>query len=233
MARQCGNVYEDGSLAQVTGATLRPGGFELTEKALAYCSFPAGAKVLDIGCGTGETVHFLRERYGLEAQGLDASPVMIQKGLEKYPDLPIRCGSGTALPCPGASLDGILLECTFGLIDDKDALLKEISRALKEGGKLIITDIYYRNRPGSVHTREGILGLLAAYGLAVTVWEDHSDYLVQLVVDSIMKYGTADTLWSCLLNKKENQGCSCKEIKAWKPGYFLLVAKKKSRGEEC
>ncbi|HHW08257.1 MAG TPA: class I SAM-dependent methyltransferase [Clostridia bacterium] len=228
MGKQCLSVYEDGSLAQVTGATLRPGGLELTKRALSYCQFPVGARVLDIGCGTGETVRFLVEACGLEALGIDASPVMIQKGQERYPDLPIEEGRGDDLPCADCSLHGVLMECTFGLIDDKDALLKEVFRVLRPGGKLIITDIYYRNRQDSIQTKDGILALLDRYGFKVLVWEDHSGYLVQLVVDSIMKHGTADTLWTCLLNKKENRGACCKEIKGWKPGYFLLVAEKKS-----
>lgn len=219
------NIYEEGTLEKITGTTLRPGGFELTKKALSFCQFPAGSKVLDIGCGTGETVRFLIEEWGLEALGIDASPVMIQKGRERHPDLPIKQGSGEALPYPGNSMDGVLLECSFGLIDDKEALLAEIFRVLKERGKLIISDIYYRNRVG-MYSKNSILAMIEGYGFVVELWEDHSDYLIQLTVESIMKYGTADTLWACLLGKKENQGASCKQIKGWKPGYYLLIAQK-------
>lgn len=226
MAKGCLlNIYEQGILEKITGATLRPGGFELTKKALSFCQFPAGSTVLDIGCGTGETVRFLIEEYGLEALGIDASQVMIQKGRERHPDLPIEQGRGEALPYPDNSLDGVLMECSFGLIDDKDALLREIFRVLQEHGKLIITDIYYRNRVG-MNTKESILAMIGDYGFVVELWEDHSDYLIQLAVDSIMRYGTADTLWACLLGKKENQGASCQQIKGWKPGYYLLIAEK-------
>lgn len=221
------NIYEKGNLEKITGATLRPGGLELTRKAVSFCRFPSRAKILDIGCGTGETIRFLIEEYGLEAMGIDSSLIMIEKGRRKSPGLPLFPGSGDNLSFPDGSLDGVFMECSFGLIEDKNALLAEVFRVLKEHGKLVISDIYYRNRVG-LNTKQAILAMIADHGFELELWEDHSNYLAQLTAESIMKYGTADTLWECLLCKRENQGASRQQIKGWKPGYFLLIAEKRN-----
>ncbi len=47
-------VYEQASLREALGDTLRPGGFALTERALAVCALPAGARV----CLLGEAAAF-------------------------------------------------------------------------------------------------------------------------------------------------------------------------------
>ena len=48
------------------GATcLRPGGLELTDRIVALARLPRGARVLDVGCGSGATVAHLADRHGL------------------------------------------------------------------------------------------------------------------------------------------------------------------------
>ena len=45
--------YESAELHAVTGPAIRPGGLELTARALEFCSFPDSARLLDVGCGSG------------------------------------------------------------------------------------------------------------------------------------------------------------------------------------
>ena len=59
--------------------TNRPGGLEGTKRALAYCSLPAQAKVVDIACGKGATIQLLRETYGYRAIGIDISGRMLKE----------------------------------------------------------------------------------------------------------------------------------------------------------
>jgi len=49
----------------------RPGGFEITEKAINFCKFPNNAKILDIGCGLGTTVDYLVQNHLFDAYGID------------------------------------------------------------------------------------------------------------------------------------------------------------------
>lgn len=222
------SLYEQGQLEQLTGETLRPGGFALTRQAIAFCRFPPGAKVLDVGCGTGTTVHFLRKEFGFNAVGVDPSETMLQKAKAKYPSLPFLKGGGENLPFPGQEFDGVFMECTFSLIKDRQTALRESQRVLKEQGKLVISDFYYRRRP-DIFSKAYYEKMLAQQGFRLLFWEDCSQVLVQLVVSSIMQgRGNNDLLWQCLLAQKENRGLTREEVKSFKPGYFLLIAEKDS-----
>ena len=96
----CTTVYESGPLRDVTGTTIRPGGLTLTDRALEQCSFAAGARLLDVGCGAGASVEHLRNRYGFDARGVDISPTLISEGLDRNPALPLSIAAAEAVPYP-------------------------------------------------------------------------------------------------------------------------------------
>jgi len=218
------NIYELGLLEEVTGRTLRPGGFVLTEQALELCRFTEGATILDIGCGSGATVQLLREKYNLNALGIDISEKMIKTGKCISPDLPLMQADASNLPFSANEFDGVFLECSFSLFSDRRKVLTEIHRVLKTEGKIVISDFYYQNRPGK--TKEDMLGLLDETGFAVEYWQKKSDYLAQLLADCILSGKPAELLWNCLLAKEDNKCFGKEEIKKWKPDYFLLIGKK-------
>jgi len=87
------SLYESPALQAVTGPALRPGGLELTRRSLALCDLPAGARVVDIGCGTGVTVHYLRRHCRLRAFGLDAHPACSAGPGSGTPSCPYAGGS--------------------------------------------------------------------------------------------------------------------------------------------
>ena len=55
---------------------------------------PPGARVLEVGCGTGELVHFVEPRCGC---GVDISERMIERAREKFPDLQFEVGEVESL----------------------------------------------------------------------------------------------------------------------------------------
>jgi len=217
------NPWEE--LEKITGETIRPGGFAITEEALAFCRFPLGARILDVGCGLGATVRHLIERHSLDAVGIDASAQMVERARKAAPWLPVRQARGDNLPYYNGEMDGVLMECSFSLIEDADFALTECYRVLKENGRLVISDFYYRRRPG-VKSKEAVLALLAEHGFVVELWRDCSKHLGQLTADCIMQGVNPDLLWQCLLEKEENRGLTCAQLKEFKPGYFLLIARK-------
>ncbi|HHX74090.1 MAG TPA: class I SAM-dependent methyltransferase [Firmicutes bacterium] len=222
--------YARGILEPITGFTLRPGGLDLTRQAVNHCRFPKGAKILDIGCGYGETVRLLRSEYGFNAVGLDTGEKMLQKARARYPDLTFVAGRAENLPFPGGELDAIFMECTFSLLNAPDIALSECHRTLKRDGRLVISDFYYRNREG-FRDREYYEKMLAAHGFRLQFWEDKSECLTQLLVNCIMQQYDTEILWQCLLTKEENKKLTCSGLKKFKPGYFLLVAEKNARAE--
>lgn len=124
-------------LRQVTGACLRPGGLELTARGLALCGFKSGDTLLDLGCGPGASLGLLGSS-GFRALGLDLSPAMAAEASAKGA---VVRADAARLPLADASLDGIVCECVLSLASDKAAVLEQCARALKPGGRLVLSDI--------------------------------------------------------------------------------------------
>ena len=133
---------------------FRPGEFKITDRAMELAGLPQGAAVLDIGCGQGETVAYLAERYGCDASGIDLSVAMITEGLAKRPDLKIKYGDGEFLEdFSSFSFDGVMMECVLSLINLPDEALHEAYCVLKKGGKLCLSDLYVKEpEPGLLKT---------------------------------------------------------------------------------
>jgi ubiquinone/menaquinone biosynthesis C-methylase UbiE len=125
---------------------LKPGGYRITDKAMEFWKLPRGAKVLDIGCGRGDTLEYLEREYGFEGHGIDLSMARIKEGKERNPDLNIKYGDGEFLDdFSSFSFDGVLMECTLSLINLPDEALHEAFCVLKKGGKLFLSDLYVKN----------------------------------------------------------------------------------------
>jgi SAM-dependent methyltransferase len=142
----------------VAGATLRPGGVALTWRALELARqltfLPHNARVVDLGCGPGETVALLREG-GMAAVGLDVSASLLAEALARNGRMPLirACAGGGAwagadaapgLPLRTASLDGVFCECVLSVLPQRQGVLAELARVLRPGGVLVWTDLYVR-----------------------------------------------------------------------------------------
>lgn len=221
-------------MREALGDTLRPGGFALTDRALAACALPAGARVLDVGCGLGATVHYLRT-LGYRAVGVDLSWPLLQTGRQRNADAPLLQATGEQLPLPAAHFDAVLTECSLSVMGDANAALAECYRVLAPGGYLMTSDIYARNPAGIARLRELPLtsclsGALSqaeftakvlAHGFHLALWEDHTEQLRQKAAQ-----GALAGLWQCApvagLDALDMQLIIAKA----KPGYFLLIAQK-------
>ena len=92
-------------------------------------------KILDLGCGTGTLTAKLAQQCKV-VLGVDASPEMIAKAREAYPDLNFEVIDALALPFEH-DWDVVFSNAVFHWIPDHDQLLKKIRRALKPGGDLV------------------------------------------------------------------------------------------------
>jgi SAM-dependent methyltransferase len=125
---------------------LRPGGFRITKEAMDAWKLPKGAKVLDIGCGTGETLEFLEKEYGFQCSGIDLSMAMVKAGKARNPSLDIKYGDGEFLDgFSSFTFDGVLMECALSLIGLPGEALHEAFCVLKKGGRLFVSDLYVKN----------------------------------------------------------------------------------------
>jgi len=69
---------------------------------------PPGARVIDLGCGSG-TFTALLARAGFDCVGLDISAKLVAVGRRKHPRIEFVAGDIERLPFPAASFDGALL----------------------------------------------------------------------------------------------------------------------------
>jgi ubiquinone/menaquinone biosynthesis C-methylase UbiE len=200
-----------------------PGGLDLTRRMIGYARFSEGDTLLDIGCGAGQTVRFLRETCRLNAMGVD--PALTRLREQADPNLPVWHGTACSLPFERESLHGILCECSFSLLDDPESALDGFVRVLKPGGRLLISDLYARARPAQIsglakylHTRETLCGWMTGRGLALQRFEDHSHALKAMVAQMIMDMG-ADGFYAGI-------GSHFDAMKAAQCGYYMLIAGK-------
>ncbi len=61
---------------------LHPGGKRSTKKLLQLCDIHQNKRVIDIGCGPGDTTIYIAKKYGCHVTGIDILPEMIKKARE-------------------------------------------------------------------------------------------------------------------------------------------------------
>lgn len=232
------SIYENEDMRLITGDTLRPGGFILTDKAVKICDFKPKDKILDIGCGIGETVNRLNEIYSFDSYGIDPSHKLLHVGKSKYKNLKLIEGRGEELSFEESFFNGAFAECTMSLMEDYKKTASEAYRVLKNGGYFIISDVYAR-KPEYINELQqcninscmrGLLNLeeiksfVQSLGFEVVTLEDYTDYLKSLMVKIIFKYGSMARFWGIATCS------SCtdfqQKLTLCKPGYFLMILKK-------
>ncbi|WP_369240958.1 class I SAM-dependent methyltransferase [Streptomyces sp. R21] len=95
--------------------------------------------VADLGCGPGDITAHLHG-LGLNAFGVDASPVMVELARKANPGLRFEVGSMAALDIEDGALGGVLSRWSVIHTPPQDlpAILAEIARVLAPGGQVLI-----------------------------------------------------------------------------------------------
>ncbi len=95
--------------------------------------------VADVGCGPGRITIVLHQ-LGLDAFGIDLSPVMVELARRTHPQLRFEVGSMLALDVPDASLGGLLAYYSIIHISRqrRPEVFSEFHRVLSPGGHLML-----------------------------------------------------------------------------------------------
>lgn len=97
-----------------------------------------GARLLDLGCGTGHHMIWARSR-GYEAAGTDGSEAMLAEARRLNPTSELHLAPADALPFPEASFDAILCIEVLRYLPQIDPCLREMTRVLKPRGVALAT----------------------------------------------------------------------------------------------
>ncbi len=96
---------------------------------------PAGARILDVGCGTGATTAQLAS-FG-RVSGIDRGPAALRHARSR--GLAVVRGSAETLPVGAAALDVVVALDVIEHLDDDLLALREMLRVLRPGGVLLAT----------------------------------------------------------------------------------------------
>ena len=198
---------------------LHPGGLDFTAKLVEDANLSRKAEILDAGCGAGETVIWLNE-HGYKAKGLDKNQELDAPWFMK--------GSLQDMPYMDSCFDAVISECTAFICGNMKAMLQESFRVLREDGQLLLADVYFEeekplpqfndNRPVTMNDWRM---MIENSGFEIMKTEDVSAAWKPFVVEQLWAGRTLEDLWGgCLAEGQINPA-------TYKPGYFLLRAKKK------
>ncbi|MBA3244649.1 MAG: methyltransferase domain-containing protein, partial [Actinobacteria bacterium] len=136
----------------------------------AVADLREGDTVLDLGSGGGIDVLLSAKRVGPTglAYGLDMTDEMLALAQRNAAEAGIRNaiflkGVIESVPLPGESVDVVISNCVINLSVDKPAVLLEIGRVLRPGGRIGISDVVAEDRltPSERAERGSFVGCIA------------------------------------------------------------------------
>jgi len=119
----------------------------------AVAELREGETVLDLGSGGGIDVILSAKRVGPSgtAYGLDMTDEMLALAMQNARDADVANvhflkGVIEQIPLPADAVDVVISNCVINLSVDKPAVLTEIARVLKPGGRMGVSDIVAEDR---------------------------------------------------------------------------------------
>jgi ubiquinone/menaquinone biosynthesis C-methylase UbiE len=114
----------------------------------AFVDAKPGETLLDLGCGAGLDLYLYAQKIGPTGKlfGLDLSEPMLEKARGNLAAVGVAGiewlhAAADAIPLPDNSVDIVTANGIYNLSPDKDAVMREVARVLKPGGRTIFAEI--------------------------------------------------------------------------------------------
>lgn len=129
---------------------------------LAHAEPRPGEVVLDLGSGAGMDAFLAAREVGPTGRviGVDMTPAMLEKARANAAkvgaaNVEFRLGEIEHLPVADASVDLVISNCVINLSPAKDQVFREALRALRPGGRMVVSDLVLL-RPLSEEVRRSV-----------------------------------------------------------------------------
>ena len=124
--------------------------FPRIKSTLAGLSIPPGAKVLEVGVGTGLSLSGYPEH--ADVLGIDLAPDMLERAQEKVAEngwrhIRLEQGDALDLKFPDASFDYVTSFHVVTVVPDSMQMMREIARVCRPGGTVVIINHFRSERP--------------------------------------------------------------------------------------
>ncbi len=185
---------------------------------IAVADLREGETVLDLGSGGGIDVILSARRVGSEgiAYGLDMTEEMLALARRNAADAGVRNahflrGRIEEIPLPGESVDVVISNCVINLSVDKAAVLVEIERVLKPGGRVGVSDIVAEDRLSATERakRGGWVGCIAG-ALSVSEYREGLEAVGFENIQIELTHSVADGMHSAIVRATKPVGSARK-----------------------
>ena len=255
LKRCCATAYEGDWVRLLLGDSFHPGGRGLTRRLAEAMTLRRGERVLDVASGAGSTTVLLARGFGVTVEGVDLSERSVEgarhRAAEAGLDGVVRfmVGDAERLPVADRSVDAVVCECSLCLFPDKETAVGELSRALRAGGRVGITDVVADQAElpeelrgiaahvacvGDARSLGEYAALLENAGLRVNRVENHAWALDELI-DRVVARLTALEMLDLpsisgvnLDNARRLLSVAAQAVRVGTVGYALLVAERPS-----
>jgi ubiquinone/menaquinone biosynthesis C-methylase UbiE len=163
-----GIEYDEAWSRRVETIYLTPDVVAQRAAALRALEPRAGERVFDVGSGPGLLAREIALAVGATGavRGVDVSGSMVAMSQRRCADLPwvdLRVGDATALPCGDGEFDAAVSTQVYEYVQDLDAALGELARALRPGGRAVIIDTDWDSLVWSTDDLPRMRRVLAAF----------------------------------------------------------------------
>lgn len=135
-------------------------------------ALPAGAKILDVGCGSGWLSEYFA-RLGYDVTGIDISDDLVRMARERVAKIPYNVDHATPLRCRfitcdievkplGEKFDAVICYDSLHHFEDEHAVFRHLAAMLDGGGLLFILE-GHKPSAGSA-TEDELQGVMRQYG---------------------------------------------------------------------